>query len=232
MRLDKFLVHMGIGSRKDVKNLVKRKLVSVNGTIAKSSDVKVDENHDEILVDGQRIIYQEYYYLMLHKPAGYLSTTEDRNAPTVLDLIDGYEHVNLFPVGRLDKDTEGLLILSDDGIMAHEILSPKHHIDKEYYVEVSDELKEELIETFKKPMDLGDFTTMPATLKIIDSHSAYIIIHEGKFHQIKRMFEKVNNKVTYLKRIRMGKIHLDPDLKIGDYRELTKEEIDLLKGEK
>lgn len=229
MRLDKFLVHMGICSRKEAKMLVKKKRIKVNDIIASKSDMKIDENNDCIYFDDEYIEYKKYYYLMLNKPAGYISATEDKYDDTVLDLIEGYDHVDLFPIGRLDKDTEGLLILTNNGDLAHYLLSPKHHIVKKYYAVIDQVVTKEDVEAFKQGMDLGDFTSMPSLLEIINDHEVYVSIHEGKFHQIKRMFEKQGKHVEYLKRVSMGEICLDSNLDLGNYRELDKEEIEFLK---
>ncbi len=230
MRLDKFLVHMGIGSRKEVKSCIKKKRVKVNGHIVIKPEMNIDENTDEIMLDDEVIHYTEYYYIMLNKPGGYLSATTDTSQPTVLDLIDGYEHVDLFPIGRLDKDTEGLMILTNDGQLAHYLLSPKHHIEKVYYALLDKDVEEEDYIAFSEGIKLKDFTTMPAKLERIGEKEVYVSIHEGKFHQIKRMFASRGKEVVYLKRIKMGNIELDYGLSLGEYRLLTQEEIDFLKG--
>ncbi|MDX8047467.1 pseudouridine synthase [Gracilibacillus sp. S3-1-1] len=226
MRLDKFLVNMGHGSRKEVKELIKKKRVTVNDQIAVKREMHIDPNVDQVKLDDTVISYQEFIYIMLHKPAGYLSATEDDKQKTVLDLIKQQDKVlEPFPVGRLDKDTEGLLLLTNDGQLAHELLSPKKHVDKRYLAEVEKHVSESDVERFKEGVTLDDgYVTKPAKLKIIDDKIVEITITEGKFHQIKRMFEAVNNKVTYLKRLSMGTLLLDEQLKLGDYRELTEQE--------
>ena len=228
-RLDKLLAHMGLGSRKDIRNIVKQGLVSVNRSVVKDSGLQVHTKKDEILVNGERIIFREFIYLMLNKPPGVISATEDAHEKTVIDLLaDSYRHFDLFPVGRLDKDTEGLLLLTNDGKLAHNLLSPRKHVHKTYYVEVSGELDEQITSSFRQGVSLNDgYLTMPADLIILESGAiskAKIIIMEGKFHQVKRMFQAVQREVTYLQRISMGPLELDFDLPLGHYRELTQEE--------
>ena len=234
IRLDKFLKDMGIGTRKEVKEYIKKKLVKVNNEIIKKDDYKVDENNDIITFNDEIIKYEKYVYLMLNKPAGVVSATFDNKDKTVIDLIDEYKHLNLFPFGRLDKDSEGLLIISNDGKLAHNLLSPKKHVNKTYYVDVEGIVNEEDILKFKEGITLDDsYLCKSSTLEIIESNAiskCYVTISEGKFHQVKRMFESVNKKVIYLKRITFGNIKLDNSLKLGEYRKLTEEEIKLLKN--
>ena len=227
------MLFRSVGTRSEVTNYIKKGFVTVNGEIKKAANYKVDANKDEVCFQNQVINYQEFYYYMLHKPSGYVSATEDKYDPTVLDLMDGCIGCKkLFPIGRLDKDTEGLLIMTNDGMLSHELLSPTKHVEKEYYVEVAGQLNEYDIELFKKGFDIGEKrNTLPAILNVINIDSinsvsiAHIIIKEGKFHQIKRMFEYVNKPVTYLKRIRMGNLKLDDSLEKGAYKTITKEEI-------
>ena len=167
MRLDKLLAHIGLGSRKEVKQLIRKGYVEVNGQIVKKDDIQVNENEDEIIVDGQKVEYQKNIYLMLNKPAGYVSATYDKVQPTVLDLVDEYNSYHLFPVGRLDIDTVGLMLLTNDGNLAHQILSPKKHISKVYYAKIEGTVTDADIQSFKNGLDLGDFKTLPAFLKII-----------------------------------------------------------------
>lgn len=232
MRLDKLIANSGFGTRTEVKKLIKRGLVSVNGKPAKSGNDQVSPDKDEVTVNGILLDYREFVYLMMNKPPGYISATEDNRQSTVLDLIDpSYLHLDLFPMGRLDKDTEGLLILTNDGKLAHQVLSPKKHVDKTYYVEVEGCLDEEDVQSFAEGLDLGDFTSMPAKLTILESDKtsqAVVVIKEGKFHQVKRMFKAVGKEVLYLKRIQMGQLTLDSSLDLGTYRELTEEELELL----
>ncbi|MGP4041531.1 pseudouridine synthase [Gracilibacillus sp. D59] len=230
MRLDKFLANMGYGSRKDVKTLVKKKRITVNNQIVRKADIHIDPNKDQIMCDDLIIEYKEYIYLMLHKPAGYLSATEDQKQKTVLDLIKKQDKVlEPFPVGRLDKDTEGLLLLTNDGQLAHELLSPKKHVDKTYIAKLARNITDEEVKQFAEGVLLEDgYVTKPARLRTIEDNMVKITITEGKFHQIKRMFEAVDNKVLYLKRLSMGSLYLDKNLDIGEYRELTTEEVSQL----
>ncbi|MCR5792247.1 MAG: rRNA pseudouridine synthase [Lachnospiraceae bacterium] len=229
MRLDKFLSEAGIGTRSELKKIIAKGLISVNGTIIKQPAFKVLEDKDQICYQNEPVIYKKYIYYMLNKPAGVLSATSDSKDPTVLDLIADSKR-DLFPVGRLDKDTEGLLIITDDGALAHNLLSPKKHVPKVYYVKVDHALLDELPEVFAKGLKINDeFTALPATLKILPSaDEALITITEGKFHQVKRMFQKVGYKVVYLKRMQMGALTLDETLAPGEYRELSREELILL----
>lgn len=234
MRLDKFLCDLGIGSRKQVKEYIKKGFVQVNDTVTKSSDLKIDEEKDIIHFNDQKLTYEKFVYLMLNKPAGVVSATYDNKDKTVIDLIDDYKHLNLFPFGRLDKDSEGLLIISNDGQLAHELLSPKKHVYKTYYVDVEGTVTEDDIIKFKEGITLDDgYLCKSSTLEIIESNNiskCYVTICEGKFHQVKRMFESVNKKVIYLKRITFGNINLDNSLNLGEYRKLTEEEINILKN--
>lgn len=232
MRLDKFLVESGKGSRKDIKEFARKGLISVNNTTIKNSDYKINETSDIICLNNEKIIYEKFVYLMLNKPAGVVSATFDNKDKTVIDLIDEYKHLDLFPFGRLDKDSEGLLIISNDGKLAHELLSPKKHVNKKYYVDVSGKVTEDDIKKFKEGIMLDDEKCKPATLEILESNDiskCYVTISEGKFHQVKRMFESVNKKVIYLKRITFGNLTLDKSLELGKYRKLTDEEILKLK---
>ncbi len=230
MRLDKMLSNMGVGTRKEVKAILKKKLVTVNENIVKDGSTHIDPVKDEVKVDGEVITYQKHIYLMLHKPDGVLSATRDLNMKTVIDLIEpAYQHYEIFPVGRLDKDTEGLLLLTNDGDLAHQLLSPKKNVEKTYYAHIEGKVTSEDEEQFKVGVDIGEgYITKPASLTILKSGSISEIeltITEGKFHQVKRMFEAVGKKVVYLKRIRMGELILDPTLQKGAYRPLTKEEL-------
>lgn len=234
MRLDKFLCEAGIGSRSQVKGLVKKGLVSVNGKIAKRPEEKVEEDKDLVLCEGKRVQCRGFVYIMLHKPAGVVSATEDRKERTVLDLLPEDQRRDLFPVGRLDKDTEGLLLLTNDGEMAHQLLSPKKHVDKKYFVRVEGEVKEEHIRQFQEGLEIGEKKkTLPARLEIVKSgeiSEAFVTIQEGKFHQVKRMFAAIGCQVVYLKRVSMGKLVLDEALQVGAYRALTEDEIEILRG--
>lgn len=231
-RIDKILANMGIGTRKEVKKLTRKGAVKVNGEVVLDSDFKIDEENDEITVFDQPLVYRKYVYLMLNKPSGYVSATTDNRYPTVIDLVDDfYSNYDMFPVGRLDVDTEGLLVLTNDGNLAHKVLSPKNKVPKRYYVETQREVTNEDIKLLESPMDLGDFVTAPAKVEYTDG-GVIISINEGKFHQVKRMFEKTDNLVTYLKRISMGDLLLDESLALGETRELTDIEVEaLLSGE-
>lgn len=232
MRLDKFLANMGIGTRSKVKKAIGYGKVQVNDEIIKKSDYKIDEEKDIIKAYGKVVGYKEYVYFMLNKPAGVVTATDDNKDKTVLDLIQHKRKKSLFPVGRLDKDTEGLLILTNDGQLSHRLLSPKKHVDKIYYAKIKGLVTREHVSQFKEGIILEDgYQTMPAELEILsasDESEIRITIREGKYHQIKRMFEAVGCKVNYLQRIQMGGLKLDKDLKLGRYRELTEEELALL----
>lgn len=232
IRLDKILAHMGYGSRKEVKELIRKGFVSINGDIVKNDDYKVDELNDEIIIFDNNIKYDEFIYLMLNKPQNFVSATTDYNNSTVLDLIDGYEKRNLFPIGRLDIDTEGLLILTNDGELSHKLLSPKNHVSKTYYLEYEGNINM----NYEKMLDEGlliseGYRCLPAKLNLLGDNKAEIIITEGKFHQVKRMIEALGASVTYLKRVKFKNLELDSNLKLGEYRKLTKEEIDKLREE-
>lgn len=236
MRLDKFLADCGLGSRKDIKKMISKGLVTVNGTVCKAAQAAVDE-HDEVYCGGKKINYEKFIYLMMNKPQGYISATEDKHKKTVLDLLgEEYKYFTLFPAGRLDIDTEGFLLLTNDGNFAHNILSPKKHVDKTYFAEINGEITSEHIEMFENGITLEDgYKTLPSTLKILKSgekSQIEITVCEGKFHQIKRMFEAVGTRVVYLKRIAMGNLFLDENLKKGEVKKLTKEETEKIIGGK
>lgn len=233
MRLDKFIVGCSKASRSEVKKFVKNGRITVNNVVQKKSDIHIDEINDVITLDGQHLLYREFIYLMLNKPAGYISATYDKKLPVVVDLIpDEFKHFDAFPVGRLDIDTEGLLVLTNDGKFTHEVTSPKKNVYKTYYAKLDAPAQEEDIQTFLQGMNLGDFTTKTAYLEILDNPcEVFVKICEGKFHQVKRMCEKVGKKVIYLKRISIGDLHLDENLQLGESRELTKEELLLIRNE-
>ncbi len=231
MRLDKYLCETGFGTRSQVKDLLKKGQVMVNGEVVKKPELKINETTDQILCQGKKASYQKNIYLMLHKPAGVVSATEDNREKTVLDLVRPGDRKNgLFPVGRLDKDTEGLLLLTDDGELAHRLLSPKKHVDKTYYAKIDGQVTEEHVKQFREGLDIGDEKkTLPAVLTILLSgpvSEIEVTIHEGRFHQIKRMFEAVGCKVTYLKRLSMGNLVLDETLSPEEYRPLTEAELE------
>jgi 16S rRNA pseudouridine516 synthase len=234
MRLDKLLANMGYGSRKEVKQLLKQKAVRVDDVVVKDSSMHVDPAKQNVSVFGERVEYVEFIYLMMNKPPGVISATEDKHDQTVIDLLEPMEqHFEPFPVGRLDKDTEGLLLITNDGQLAHNLLSPKKHVPKWYYAKIDGEVTEADIEAFKQGVTLDDgYHTKPGELKILASgeqSEIELMIQEGKFHQVKRMFEAVGKKVTYLKRLSMGSLVLDESLALGEYRELTEEELNSLK---
>lgn len=232
-RVDKVLSNLGYGSRTEIKKFCKQGIIQVNGKTVSNPGQQVDTDIDEIVINGEKINYREFIYLMMNKPDGYISATFDKHDPIVLDLIDDeYLVFEPFPVGRLDKDTEGLLVLTNDGQLAHRVLSPKKHVPKKYYAKIDGRVTEEDIEAFKEGVVLDDgYKTMPAELEILksdDKSEIELVIHEGKFHQVKRMFESVGKKVTYLKRLSMGGLMLDESLEIGEYRELSDEEVALI----
>lgn len=233
-RLDKILSNMGYGTRKEVKAFVKSGDVKVNGQRPKDSSLHVDTDKDVIEVWGERLQYREFIYIIMNKPQGVISATEDNYDETVVDLL--YEEHRIFspaPVGRLDKDTEGLLLLTNDGELNHMLLSPKRHVPKRYYAKIQGIVTQRDIDKFKKGVTLDDgYKTLPAELFILSSDDISeieVILYEGKYHQVKRMFEAVDKKVIYLKRIEMGPLKLDESLELGEYRELTDEELDILK---
>ena len=231
VRLQKYMADCGIASRRKCEDIILSGRVSVNGDVVRELGTKVCDS-DEVFVDGNKITpVTKKIYIMMNKPQGVLtSVSDDRGRTTVLDLLQDEVHERVFPVGRLDVDTEGLLILTNDGKTAHKILSPKNHIPKDYYVQTSRPVTESDTALLEQPMDLGDFITMPAQVQKADG-GVIIRIYEGKFHQVKRMFEKTDNSVTYLKRIKMGGVCLDEGLAPGEIRELTADELSALTGE-
>lgn len=233
MRIDKMLANLGFGSRKEVKKLLKDGAVKVNDVVIKDAKQHVNPESDTVTLNGEVIEYKEFIYLMMNKPPGVISATEDQYDQTVIDLLQVEDMVyEPFPVGRLDKDTEGLLLITNDGQLAHRLLSPKKHVPKTYFAVIDQEVTEDDVLAFEKGVILDDgYETKPGILKILKSgiHSDIeLTITEGKFHQVKRMFEAVGKRVVYLKRISMGPLQLDESLELGEYRELTDEEIELL----
>ncbi len=233
MRLDKFLCEMGVGTRSEVKNYLKKGQVTVNGEIAKKPEVKIDEEHDQICFQGKLLFYEAVQYFLLNKPAGCVTATRDNLSETVMSFLPENRRDDLFPVGRLDKDTEGMLLITNDGQLAHELLSPKKHVDKTYFAVIDGKVKEEHIKLFLEGVDIGDEDlTMPAKLNILksgDVSEIELTIQEGRFHQVKRMFEAIGTKVTYLKRISMGPLSLGT-LQPGEVRKLTEEELEKLRN--
>lgn len=230
-RVDKIISNQTNYSRKDVKELIKKKLVSVNGKIINKSDLKINPDLDEIKILGEELNFKKYVYLVLNKPKGFISATEDRSQRTVLDLVPNeYKYRNLFPAGRLDKDTTGFMIITDDGEFAHDILSPKKHVKKTYRVVIDKEMTIEMVDGFKNGVKLNDGECKSAKLEIIGEFSGIVELTEGRYHQIKRMFGCFSAKVLELERIKMGNLMMPNDLKQGECRELTEEEIEKICG--
>lgn len=231
IRLDKYLCDMQVGSRSQVKDAIKKGKVLLNQNVCKANDTKIDPAIDLVFYDGKELVYQTLYYYMLHKPAGLVTATTDKKEPTVMDALRDLPGKNLAPVGRLDKDTEGLLLLTNDGEMAHALLAPKKHIPKTYYVLLEKSLQDVDIRRLEEGIDIGDAKPcLPAKVKAIGALEIELTICEGRFHQVKRMMEKVDNKVCYLKRISFGPLVLDEKLEKGSYRPLTEKEIEALKN--
>lgn len=233
LRLDKYLSDLSVGTRSEVKVLIKKGRVKINGELCKSPEQKVDTAQDVVTVDGKELVFKRFEYYMLNKPAGVVSATTDNRFETVTDLIESSNRKDLFPVGRLDRDTEGLLLITNDGELAHNLLSPKKHVDKVYFAKVKGNVGREDIRLFKEGLVVDDeFTALPAELTVLKEGNISEItltIREGKFHQVKRMFEAVEKEVIYLKRLSMGSLILDESLLPGEYRELTGDEIKKLK---
>lgn len=230
IRLDKYLSEATAYSRREIRGLVKRKSITVNGNIAREADMHVDEKNDTVCVNGQAVVYRKFIYLMLNKPQGYLSATEDDRDPVVVDLVpEELKHFAPFPVGRLDKDTEGLLLLTNDGQFDHELMSPRKKLYKRYYAELDAPAVPEDIELFAAGMEFKEFTAKPARLEIDagDPRKVYVEIAEGKYHQVKRMCERVGKNVVFLKRVAIGNLKLDETLECGKVRELSSEELAL-----
>lgn len=226
MRLDKYLADMSLGTRSEVKDLIKKSRIKVNGQICKDPSLHI-KDEDIVLFDEEPINYVEYEYYLLNKPAGYISAREDNRYPVVTELVIS-QRKDLGPVGRLDLDTEGLLLITNDGVLHHKLLAPKKHVDKKYYIETECEIPNTAEELFSRPMDLGDFITEECKFERIDNNHAYLTIHEGKFHQVKRMFEYVGSPVKYLRRESFAFLTLD-GVDIGEFRLLSEEEVKRLK---
>lgn len=230
MRLDKFLANMGVGTRSEVKQLLKKGSVKVNQNIVKLPKLHVNPNSDEIMVNDEVVSYIDKVYIMLNKPKGYISATEDEVHPTIIDLIPEYAHLNIFPVGRLDKDTEGLLLVTNDGQFNHEVMNPNKHVSKTYEVYSKHPITQFDIDKFKSGIELSDGKLKPAILKKVDNYVSHVIIYEGKYHQVKRMFHSIENEVLELKRIKIAQLELDHNLDLGSYRLLTQIDFDNLKN--
>lgn len=225
IRLDKLLADAGAGTRSEVKEYIRRGRVMVNGQICRKPELKVQEKTDQILLDGQPVDYARYRYYLLHKPQGVITATEDAREKTVLDLLVGVNTANISPVGRLDKDTEGLLLLTNDGELAHRLLSPRRHVDKCYLVRTEKPLSAVDLHALEEGVDIGDEKpTMPASASLNETGELLLTIREGRYHQVKRMLQAVNNKVLYLKRLSFGSLTLPENLKAGEFRALTAEE--------
>lgn len=235
-RLDKIISNLGYGSRKEIKAIARKGLIEVDGVIVKDSSMNVDPEKSVIKINGEEIFYREYIYLMMNKPDGVISATHDNRDETVIDLLEiDHQAFDPFPVGRLDKDTVGLLLLTNDGELNHRLISPKWKVDKVYYAKIDKKVTEKDIEAFKKGITLDDgYVCKEAKLEILnvsdEGSEINLTIQEGKFHQVKRMFEAVDKKVVYLKRIEFGGLSLDEELEEGEYRELTEEELAQLKS--
>lgn len=234
IRIDKYLADAGFGSRKDVKGLLKAKQVTINGEMCVHAEEKLELAQDVVCVQGKMVVYESFSYYMLHKPQGVVSATKDAHEKTVVNLITEQKRRDLFPVGRLDKDTEGLLLLTNDGKLSNDLLAPGKHVEKTYYARIKGMVTKKEVAAFAEGVDIGDeLLTAPAELKIHKAGSESeieITITEGRYHQIKRMFEAVGMQVLYLKRLRMGPLYLDESLACGEYRKLTTEEIQSLKN--
>ena len=239
MRLDKYLGNSGVGTRKEIKEFLKKRKIKVNDKIVIDGSIKIKEYEDVIKFEDNIVEYKPFVYIMLNKPSGVISATEDKRHKTVIDILENnYKTYNIFPIGRLDIDTEGLLLLTNDGQLSHNLLSPNKHVDKKYYVELKTEITAEMIEKLENGIKLEEnFITKNAKIEVMkdekniekDLKKVFITITEGKFHQVKRMFKAVNNEVLYLKRVQMGNLKLDKKLSLGEYRELTGNELRNLK---
>lgn len=232
IRLDKYLSEMGAGTRSEVKKYIRQGMVTVDGTVVKKPEEKIEEATQTVCVNGKELGYEKFEYYMLNKPKGVVSATTDKRDRTVMDLIESKKRKDLFPVGRLDKDTEGLLLITNDGELAHRLLAPKKHVDKVYYAQVAGQVTEDTVRHFSLGLDIGnDEWANPSLLKVLKSDTISEIeltIQEGKFHQVKRMFQAVGMEVLYLKRLSMGSLVLDPTLETGEYRRLSEEEVEKL----
>lgn len=229
MRLDKFLAHANYGTRKEVGEIIKSGRVTVNGKVIKTRKEKVKDD-DYVEVDGYKVVLEGFMYFMLNKPKDVISATESYEHDTVIDLIDHPQYKELFPVGRLDIDTTGLLIITNDGKLSYQLLNPKKDILKKYYCKLRNDITKSDIGFLEIGIPLKDFTTKPAKVEVINDDEVYLSISEGKFHQVKRMFQYLNNEVLELKRVEFGNLQLDNTLELGEYRRLTEEEINILKN--
>ncbi|WP_248499053.1 pseudouridine synthase [Staphylococcus haemolyticus] len=228
MRLDKFLANMGVGTRTEVKQLLKKGKVTVNTSVEKSPKSYINPTEDMVCVNEKQVEFVNNVYIMLNKPKGYISATHDESNRTVIDLIPEYQHLNIFPVGRLDKDTEGLLLITNDGQFSHDLMSPSKHVSKTYEVTSQNPVTKADIDAFKKGIILSDGPVKPAQLTRINETTSQVTIYEGKYHQVKRMFHAIENEVLELKRLKIAKLALDENLKSGEYKLLSDKELKLL----
>jgi 16S rRNA pseudouridine516 synthase len=229
MRLDRYLANAGVGTRQEVKKVIRKGFVTVNDEVITKADTSIDDQHDIVYVGDERIHYEEFAYILLHKPEGYLSATEDRDEKTVMELIEGFDHRDLHIVGRLDKDTTGFLLLTDDGQFTHHLTSPKHHMGKRYHVTLDREMDEDSLTKLRKPVMMDGDLTLPSEVTLLSPRLVEIILYEGKHHQVKRMIERVGYTVAQLHRVAIGNVSLG-DLPKGSFRKLTLQEINELKG--
>lgn len=227
-RIDKIISSQGYGSRKEISKMAKNGRIYVNGIVCKSADMKIDPLNDKILFCGEEVKYSKFVYILLNKKAGYITATEDKKQDTVLKLLpERYQKMDIFPAGRLDKDTEGLLLLTNDGEFSHSIMSPKNHVEKTYYAKIEGTLIEDSVKLVEEGLELGDgLQCMPAKLKIINDTEIELTIKEGKYHQVKRMVACLGAKVVYLKRIAIGNLRISDDMELGDFKLLS--EVDIL----
>lgn len=230
MRLDKFLVAMEVGSRSQVKDIIKKGFITIDDKICKNPDFKFDENTCQVTYMGKVLQYVQFEYYMLNKPKGVVTATQDNHDQTVMDLLNVTRKKDLFPVGRLDKDTEGLLLITNDGALAHTLLSPQKHVDKTYLVKLRDDITQSAVQALEQGVDIGEEKmTLPAKVVVLDPLHIELTIQEGKFHQVKRMLQAVDNEVIYLKRISFGSLQLDETLAAGHFRLLNEDEITSLR---
>ena len=229
MRLDKFLSNCGLGTRSQVKDIIKSNKIKVNTALVKKPEFNINPEKDVVYYEDNKIEYKEFYYFLLNKPKGYLSATEDTFQPTILDFFSNYSHLDLFPVGRLDKDTTGAIIITNDGLLAHQLISPKYHVDKIYIATLDKEVDPSIKEEFEDGIMLDGEKTLPAKIEFLDKNVCRVTLHQGKYHQVKRMFEHFSYKVIELHRERFAFLTLD-NLEESTYRELTNEEVLNLKS--
>ena len=229
MRLDKFLKDVGLGSRKEAKQLIKDKRIKIDNVVAIKSEINVDPSINKIYLDDNLIHYQKYYYFLLNKPKGYLSATTDNFQKTILDFFFEYDYLDLFPVGRLDKDTTGAILITNDGILAHQLISPKYHVDKVYIATLDKEVDEQIKDEFENGIILDKELTLPCKFEKLNSNTCRVTLHQGKYHQVKRMFEYFNYKVIDLHREKFAFLTLD-GLKTGEFREISEEELEKLQN--